>query len=493
MISKSKKIEYLALNNIGEDPEVHANSNEAKNYLLKLFRFIFDNIYNWMVVVDKDGYIIMINKNYCEFLGVKQEETIGKHVTDVIENTRMHIVVKTGQQEIGDVQDIKGNQMIADRIPIYQEGKIIGAVGTVIFKNLVEFDVYVKNILKMEKQLEFYKKELKKALGSEYTFDNIIGTSRKLMEAKVLAKKVAGTKSNILLLGESGTGKELFAHAIHNESPRSEYPLIKINCGAIPSELLESELFGYEEGAFTGAKKGGKPGKFELANKSTIFLDEIGDLPLSMQVKILRVIQEREIERIGGVKSHKVDVRIIAATNKNLEEMVAKNQFREDLYYRLNVISIRIPPLRERTGDIPLLTHHLIKKLSKEMNLHVTEVSNFAVEALNKYSWPGNIRELANVLERALNLIDKEATVMLDHLPYHIRKEVQEDGAVNSITEDKLKGSLKDIFEDIEKKAIEQYLKETEGNKFQTAKLLGISRTNLYEKIKKYNLEMLAK
>ena len=490
MITNSKKAEYLALNSIGDNPESYANSVEAKNYLLTLYRFIFDNIYNWMVVVDKDGYIIMINKNYCQFLGVKQEEVIGKYVTEVIENTRMHIVVKTGHKEIGDVQDIKGNQMIADRIPIYQDGKIVGAVGTVIFKNLVEFDVYVKNILKMEKQLEFYKKELKKALGSEYTFDNIIGSSMKLTEAKALAKKVAGTKSNILLLGESGTGKELFAHAIHNESPRSEYPIIKINCGAIPSELLESELFGYEEGAFTGAKKGGKPGKFELANKSTIFLDEIGDLPFNMQVKILRVIQEREIERIGGVKSHKVDVRIIAATNKNLEEMVIQKLFREDLYYRLNVISIRIPPLRERIGDIPLITHHLIKKLSTEMNLHVTEVSNSAIEALSKYNWPGNIRELANVLERALNLIEKEATVMLEHLPYHIRKEVQEDGSVNPLTGHKLKGSLKDIFEDVEKKAIEQYLLQTNGNKVQTAKLLGVSRTNLYEKIKRYNLEV---
>ncbi len=491
MITKSKKAEYLALNAIGEDPEMYTDSNEAKNYLLKMYRFIFDKIYNWMVVVDKDGYIIMINKNYCQFLGVKQEDAIGKYVTEVIENTRMHIVVKTGQKEIGDVQDIKGNQMIADRIPIYQDGEIIGAVGTVIFKNLVEFDVYVKNILKMEKQLEFYKKELKKAWGSEYTFENIIGTSQKLMEAKTMAKKVAGTKSNILLLGESGTGKELFAHAIHNESPRSEYPLIKINCGAIPSELLESELFGYEEGAFTGAKKGGKPGKFELANKSTIFLDEIGDLPLNMQVKILRVIQEREIERIGSVKSQKVDVRIIAATNKNLEEMVEKKEFREDLYYRLNVINIRIPPLRERMGDVPLLTHHLIKKLSSELNLHVAEISYAALEALCKYSWPGNIRELANVLERAINLIEKEATVMLEHLPYHIRKEMQAEDLAGLVSKNRLSGSLKDIFEDIEKKAIEQYLKETNGNKYQTAKLLGISRTNLYEKIRKYQLDML--
>lgn len=467
---------------------------EDLTYLFNLYKNIFNNIYNWMVVVDKEGYIIMMNKRYCDFIGISQEDAIGKHVTDVIENTRMHIVLKTEQKEIGDIQEIKGNQMIADRIPIYQDGNLIGAIGTVIFKDLVEFDVYVKNILKMEKQLEFYKKELKKALGSSYTFENIVGESTTVKRAKNLAQKVALSKSNILLLGESGTGKELFAHAIHNASPRGEYPLIKVNCGAIPSELLESELFGYEQGAFTGAKKGGKPGKFELANRSTIFLDEIGDLPLNMQVKILRVIQEREIERVGSIKSQKIDVRIIAATNRDLEDMVRKKLFREDLYYRLNVISINIPPLRDRIEDIPLLTRHLMKKLANEMERHVTEISPGALEALTNYHWPGNIRELANLIERALNLVEKEAMISLDHFPYYIRKGAKSDtGVALEGLEMNLDGTLKDIFEEIEKRAIRKTLLEYEGNKFQTAKKLGISRTSLYEKIKKYDLEMLTK
>ena len=260
----------------------------------------------------------------------------------------MHIVARTEQKEIGDLQKIEGNLMIADRIPLYLDNKLIGAVGYVIFRDLSEMNSYIKVVQHMEKQLDFYKKELQKALGGNYTFNNIVGESAAISKAKDLARKVSSSKSNVLIIGESGTGKELFAQAIHNESERSQYPIIKINCGTIPSELFESELFGYESGAFTGAKKDGKPGKFELANKSTIFLDEIGDLPLSMQVKLLRVIQEREIERIGAVKSQKVDVRIIAATNRNLEEMIKQNTFREDLYYRLNVINIKVPSLRER-------------------------------------------------------------------------------------------------------------------------------------------------
>lgn len=486
-----KKEEYLSLNALNVTKDNFEEHLDQVQFLLGLYKNIFNDIYNWIVVVDKEGFIVMMNKKYCDFIGIKQEDAIGRHVTEVIENTRMHIVLKTQQKEIGDIHEIKGNQMIADRIPIYKDGELMGAVGTVIFKDLVEFDVYVKNILKMEKQLEFYKKELKKALGSVYTFDNIIGESNAIKRAKEISKKVALSKSNVLILGESGTGKELFAHAIHNASPRGEYPLIKVNCGAIPSELLESELFGYEEGAFTGAKKGGKLGKFELANKSTIFLDEIGDLPLNMQVKILRVLQEREIERIGSVKSQKIDVRIIAATNRDLKEMVKKKLFREDLYYRLNVINIGVPPLRERIEDIPLLARHLMKKLSSEMERHVTEISPNALEALKNYHWPGNIRELANLIERALNMVEKEAVITLDHFPYYIRKQAKPDIGVSLDTlEMQLDGTLKEIFDEIEKKAIQKTLLKYDGNKLKTARKLGISRTNLYEKIKKYDLDM---
>lgn len=456
---------------------------DDQQQLLEMYNSIFDIIYNWIVVVDRQGVIRMINNRYCHFLGVEQQEAVGKHVTEIIENTRMHIVAQNGRREIGDIQQIKGNKMIADRIPIYQNGELIGAVGTVIFKDVVELDAYVKRVGHMEKELDFYKKELKKALGTDITFDHIIGTSQELQRAVNLAKRVASTKSNVLLLGESGTGKGLFASAIHNASPRSEYPLIKVNCAAIPSELLESELFGYESGAFTGAKKGGKPGKFELAHKSSIFLDEIGDLPLNMQAKLLKVLQEKEIERVGGIKSQKVDMRIIAATNRNLEEMVKEKTFREDLYYRLNVINIRIPSLRERKEDIPKLADYLIRKTAKEMDRFVTEISPAAMRCLTEYHWPGNIRELENVIERAFNLVDKEASITLKQLPTYLIAE-QEGEAVYTET------SLKEVVEAVERKTIARCLKETLGNKYQAARLLGISRTSLYEKMEKYNIEV---
>ncbi|ABR50605.1 sigma54 specific transcriptional regulator, Fis family [Alkaliphilus metalliredigens QYMF] len=450
--------------------------------LLDLYKDIIDCSFNWIVVVNQGGYIILLNQAYCDFIGVEQSESIGKHVTEVIENTRMHIVVKTGRQEIGDIQKIKGNQMVANRIPLYRDGKLIGAVGTVIFKDLVEMGAYMDAVKSMEEELAFYKEELKKVMGNSHTFDSIIGSSEEIKWAKKLASKVANTKSNVLLLGESGTGKELFAQAIHNHSPRADFPLIKINCAAIPDELLESELFGYEEGAFTGAKKGGKPGKFELANKSSIFLDEIGDMPVSMQAKLLRVIQEKEIERVGGIKTYPIDVRIIAATNQDLEEMVKNKEFREDLYYRLNVINIKIPPLRDRKGDVTVIADYLLKKLSSEMGTSVTEISLAALEALQAYHWPGNIRELENVIERALNLMDMEGVIMAYHLPYFVRKSIKENKTNNH-------ESLRVITEAVEKKVIEECLVKTRGNKFQTAKLLDISRTSLYEKIKKYGLE----
>jgi PAS domain S-box-containing protein len=485
-----RKDEYLKLNFFNDEHNDIAEFTPELKFMFNLYKKIFDKLYNWMVVVDPEGYIIMMTKSYCEFVGVTQKFVVGRHVTEIIENTRMHIVAKTQKKEIGSLQEIKGNMMIADRIPLYHDGKLIAAVGSVIFRDLNELDSYVKSIQHVEKQLDFYKKELQKALGGNYTFDNIVGESSSISRAKNLAIKVSPSKSNVLLLGESGTGKELFAHAIHNASERSQYPIIKINCGSIPSELLESELFGYEAGAFTGAKKGGKPGKFELADKSTIFLDEIGDLPLSMQVKILRVIQEREIERIGGVKIQKIDVRIIAATNRNLKEMIKQKTFREDLYYRLNVININIPSLRERREDIPFLAKHLMKKISSEMERHVTDISEDAMLALSSYDWPGNIRELGNLIERALNLVDKQAMIEIEHLPRYITDGLLDETIAKNqkIVPVKIDGSLKDIFKDIERKAIKDALEEFNGNKLKAANKLQISRTSLYEKIKDYNL-----
>lgn len=442
---------------------------------------LLDTSYDWAVVVDKNYKITMMSKGYKEFLDV--QNPVGKDVREVIDNTRLHLIIDSGITEIGEIQEIRGQEVVSMRVPIIKEGKVVGAIGKVMFKDLNDFYVISEKVRKLKEELKEYEGSLKSEKSAKYSFENIIGSSSIIKDVKYMGEKASKTNSNVLIMGESGTGKELFAHAIHNRSKRVLEPFVKINCGAIPSELLESELFGYEEGAFTGAKKGGKKGKFELANKGTIFLDEIGDMPLNMQVKLLRVIQEREVERVGGNKLKKIDVRIIAATNKNLEELVKKNLFREDLYYRLNVMTLNVPPLRSRKEDISILADFLKSKLSRELNKYVEGISKDAVKYLMNYNWPGNVRELENIIERAINLLDSDLIIKPKHLPSRI---VTLD---ISNAYGKANTSLKEIVEDIEYKLISKYLNEFKGNKNKVAKTLGISRTSLYKKIEKYNIE----
>lgn len=433
-----------------------------------------------IVYVNKDGYIEILSKPYAEFLGVDREIAIGKHVREVIENTRMDIVIETGVSEIAQVQEIKGKKMIATRIPVFVNGKVVGAVGKVLFKDVDELNSLYMKINKIEKELNLYKDEFKKVNKAKYALDSIISVSKSMESLKELTKRAAKTNSNVLILGESGTGKELFAHAIHNNSRRIDAPFIKVNCGAIPYELLESELFGYEEGSFTGARKGGKIGKFKAADGGTIFLDEIGDLPMNMQVKLLRVLQDKEIERIGSNFSEKIDVRVIAATNKDLEKMVSEGMFRLDLYYRLNVVSIKIPPLRERKEDIPILSRHLVDKISRGENIRVDKISDNTLEYLKNYDWPGNVRELENILERAINFLEEETIIKPEHLP----------SKITGMTRNKQMKSLKSILEEVEKQSIIDSLIISNGNKTLAANALDISRTSLYEKISKYNIDI---
>ena len=422
----------------------------------------------------------MMSKGYKEFIGDMVPE--GKHVTEVIENTKLHDIVKTGKTQIGEIQIIKGQQVIASRLPIIKDNKIIGAIGKVIFKDITDFYDMSKKIITMEKEIKYYKDQLKKQKSAKYSFSNIIGESKSLMEVKNICQRAAMSDSNVLIMGESGTGKELFAHAIHNASDRASGPFVKINCAAIPSELLESELFGYEGGAFTGAKKEGKVGKFELANGGSIFLDEIGDMPLQMQVKLLRVLQEREIERIGSTKTRPINVRIISATNKNLEEEVKSGNFREDLYYRLNVMSVNIEPLRKRKDDIRPLAKALVKKLSSQMGVHVDSISEKAMAALEAYDWPGNIRELENVIERSINLLDSDRIIKVSTLPVHITQSHKTHVYIAGST-------LKEQLYDVEKSIILECLNENQGNKQKTANDLDMSRTSLYQKLKSYGID----
>lgn len=450
---------------------------------LGMMKDIVDHANQGMVLVDKDGRII--KWNYEKLLGKKEEQVLGKPIEDVIENTRLHIVVKTGKKELCDVQRIQGHDMLASRTPIIKDGKIIGAVGTVLFKDVKELKSLAQKLELLEDAVDKYKGEIRRMHIARYSFENIISKNKRMERLKEIAMRSAESNSTVLIQGESGTGKEYFAHAIHKASNRKFGAFISINCAAIPKELLESELFGYEEGAFTGAKKEGRIGKFELANGGTILLDEIGTMPLEMQAKLLRVLEEKEFERIGGNKRIDLDVRVIASTNEDLEELVEKGKFRRDLYYRLNVIRIYIPPLRERLDDIPILTEYILGELVSSLELEPKEISPEVISIFQGYSWPGNVRELRNVIERALN-IARGDVIFSEHLPEYLQNRTKK---IND-RDDKPSLILKDVVSKAEIDAIKRALKESGGNRTLAAKILGIHRTALYKKIDAYGLQL---
>jgi len=322
-------------------------------------------------------------------------------------------------------------------------------------------------------------------------FPFLIGEDPRIQEVKEIIRKVADSKVTVLIEGESGTGKELVARAIHNLGPRRRQPFMAISCSAIPDTLLESELFGYEKGAFTGADIS-KPGKFEVAQEGTIFLDEIGDMSLVLQAKLLRVLEERRVERLGGIKPVKIKARIIAATNKDLRQEVEKGSFRRDLYYRLNVILLKLPPLRQRKNDIPLLVEHFINKFNPQFGKNIKQISVETMEIFLNYAWPGNIRELENVIQRSL-VLEKEAVLTKESLPLYLRKNAGPASAEIEASPDSspppLSAIIKATVEKVEKKVLSEYLRKFGGNKTKVAAVLGLSRRALYNKLRKYHLE----
>ncbi|WP_257348360.1 sigma-54 interaction domain-containing protein [Pseudalkalibacillus decolorationis] len=448
----------------------------VKNEILEA---IIDNAFEWVVVVDPQGIVRFMNKTYCEFLAVDAREVIGMHVTDVIENTRMHIVAKSGKEEIADLQFIKGNYMIANRIPILHDEKVVAALGTVIFRDTEQWKKMNSHVKSLFSELEFYRKEWTADNGAKYSLNDIIGSSVAILDLKERVKKISSGDISVLIRGESGTGKELFAHSIHQLSERSGAPFVKVNCAAIPDTLLESELFGYVEGAFTGAKKGGKVGKLQLANEGTLFLDEIGDMPIQMQAKLLRVLQEKEIEPIGSNRQEQINVRVIAATNRPLEKMVQEKLFREDLFYRINGFQLNVPPLRERKDDILTLTNSFLTKVTRRTGKRVNHINQDAMDLLYHHNWPGNIRELENVIEAAVHLTYVESIGVHSLPEYLTEKNLLRVG----------KQSLKKLLEQTERKAIKEALDQNQGNKLLAAKTLGIGKSSFYEKIRKFQLD----
>ncbi|QRG66695.1 sigma 54-interacting transcriptional regulator [Brevibacillus choshinensis] len=463
--------------------EAAAQKISSQERELHQFRELVEQLYDGIVMCDRNGIVTMINQAYCDFLETTMEEAIGKPITEVIENTRMPQVMETGKAELGHLMRVGNRDIIVSRMPMREDDKIIGAMGKVIYNDLRELRSMVERYNIMERKLDFYRQELKRVAGTRYSFDSIFADHPLLKETIQLAKKVASSRSSILILGESGTGKELFAQAIHGESPRAEGPFVRVNCAAIPKDLMEAELFGYEDGAFTGARKGGKPGKVELAHGGTLFLDEIGDMPLDMQVKLLRVLQEKEVERIGATRPIQVDIRVIAATHRPLEKLMEEGKFREDLYYRLNVFTINIPPLRVQTGSIMAMAQHLIQKLNRELFTSVTGLSPRVEDVFLSHSWPGNVREMHNVLERAIQLADY-GSLELVHLPTYLQeRKVVVNG--ESVTLD-----LEAELAKTEKKVLTMALQKAEGNKVKAASLLGIHRASLYRKLEKYGMDV---
>ncbi len=464
--------------------------NELFLEKIELFRLIFDNLYNGALITDKKGYILYFNKPYGDFLGIDPRAQIGKHCTEVIANSRMHLVAESGEPEINQVLNIKGQNMIVQRIPIKHNKEVIAVFGQIKFYDISHMGELIRKISHLESKVAYHDQVLsgvRSTNNAQYEFKDILSQIDSMKALKKKALNMADSDFPVLIYGESGTGKELFAQAVHNTSSRRHSPFVKINCGAIPRELAESELFGYEKGAFTGADTKGKPGKFELAHKGTIFLDEIGELPFDLQSTLLNILEEKTFERIGGTSRIRTDFRLIAATNQDIERMLIEKRFRDDLFYRLNVLTLNIPPLRDRRDDIIMLAYYFLDELIQENNFQKIQLTSEVEHVLKDYSWPGNVRELKNLMKKLIFQDRKEDDVIhVEDLPLDFIRDsnYQEKDDKNRCNF----GSFKDMKSVFEKEIIARVLKENNFNKRQTAKQLGIHRSLLYNKIKKYKI-----
>lgn len=440
--------------------------NEELKLSKKYTETIIDSIPAGILTVDLGGNIKSINDYITKMFGFRKVEMRKMKIWDLFEGWD------------------KVKRALCTQNSFLDEDVFVNSRRNKLRFNLSAYPLYdnkhnLRNIILVFKEVKKVRKLANKIMGRQaiYTFDKIIGKNEEFVRTIEFAKKIADSKSTILIMGESGTGKEIFAQSIHNYSGRSEEPFIALNCGAMPKNLIESELFGYEEGAFTGAKRGGQPGKFEIADGGTIFLDEIGEMPSDMQTRLLRVIEESTVNRIGSTDEIYVDVRIIAATNKDLTEEVAKGNFRKDLYYRLNVLPLRLPALRQRKEDIPLLIEYFINRISKRLNKKKVDISAEYMNQLMEYEWRGNVRELENFIELVINT---------EYIPTEAgKKEVEIDvkNIINKTDDECYK------LEHVEKEHIRRILKLCEGNITSTAKKLGIGRNTLYRKLRKYNID----
>lgn len=434
-----------------------------------------------MTIVDEQARLVYISPIHERFFGLSRGEANGRPVKEVIENTRLDRVVHSGKGEMGEIQHMRGSQRIVSRTPIKRDGKTIGAVGRVMFKGPREVEELSRRIKALESEVEFYKRETAALRSRSYGIDQLIGDSPVMRRLRDEIVKVAPLEIPVLIRGESGTGKELVAQALHRLSPRREAPMVMVNAAALPATLVESELFGYVPGAFTGADRKGRKGKFEQAAGGTILLDEIGDMPIEVQSKLLRVLQDRMIERIGGDRPQHVDFRLVTATNHDLQHLVSEGKFRLDLYYRISPITIEVPPLRRRLADIPSLVSHFIADVAARHRRPPPEITESALSYLMEQSWPGNVRQLRHEVERAFVFAEnnKITAETFGHQPADpIVLPPVAAGAVDKSTP---RGTLREQLSRLEIELAREALRRHHGNKKRVAQELGISRSYLYK------------
>lgn len=457
----------------GVDKLLHENA-----LLQERLQMILESVQDGICVVDRSGEVTYVNPSYLRIVHKTPEMVVGQNVFETAADGNRCAVLRSGIARIGSIRHKKdGTTIVANVNPIFVDGEIAGVVS--VIKDITEIQTLMERLSQVSAKAEYLEQELLRTKKTAQAFANYIGKSGKVVDVLALASKAADSSANVLIRGESGTGKEVIAEGIHYASGRRRGPFIRVNCGAIPGALLESELFGHEKGAFTGAVRR-KLGKFELANHGTIFLDEIGELDKNLQVKLLRVLQQKEFDRVGGEETIHVDVRIIAATNRDLEAMVREGTFRDDLYYRLNVIPIILPPLRDRPDDIPLLVEHFIEKISKENKKDVRGITPDAMQMFMHYRWPGNVRELENVIERVITLMDTDL-ITAAMLPSYIKGDIA-GREVQSLADDTVLP-----WEEYEKQIIANALRQ--GTSFNgAAKLLRISHKTVAAKARKYGL-----
>ena len=465
-------------------------SPQALDLRFSVFESLCDGAMAGAVAVDRECRITWINQAYARLIGQSgTADCLGRPIGDLIPHTLMWQVIETGEPILIDIMKFRQKRFIVSRFPLRDNyGGIIGAIAFILFDQVTSLKPLMRKFAAMQDELDSVRSALAAERRTRYTFSHFVGTSASVMALKEKGRRAAVTDSPVLILGETGTGKELLAQAIHAASLRAERPFISVNVATIPETLLEAEFFGVAPGAYTGADRKGRPGKFQLAHGGTLFLDEIGEMPQPLQAKLLRALQEGEVERVGSNKLEKVDVRVIAATHRDLPSMVRERQFRADFFYRLNVVSLTIPPLRERSADLPALCERLLEQISARLGVPMAVLDTDVLSQFAAYPWPGNVRELMNILEQAMAFTDNarltlaDVTPLLPDMPMPDTSDVAEDfeageGQVYALAE---------AVEEAEKRAILRAMRRAEGNKVKAARLLGISRAKLYDRLAAY-------